>query len=272
MLPVDAQTLREVAPRFGGRTAERQARLIAAVGEVIRATLERYGIATRLRIAHFLGQTCHESAGFSTTEESASGEAYEGREDLGNTRRGDGRRYKGRGLLQLTGRANYREYGRALGVDLERDPARAAEPALSLRIACEYWTRRAIDDACDRDDLIRVTKLINGGLNGLDDRRAYTGRAKAALARIEGFRLFGAEPPANGHPVLRRGSKGEEVAGLQRLLRDLGFDLAVDGEFGPATEVAVMRLQSERGSGGDGIVGERTRAILQDAVREQTPE
>ena len=263
MIPIDSQTMREVAPRFSGKAAERQAAIIAAVGEALQPTLKGYGINDRLRIAHFLAQTCHESAGFRTTEEFASGEAYEGRRDLGNTEPGDGKRFKGRGLLQLTGRANYREYGRALGIDLEADPAQAADPVLSLRIACEYWKRRKINAACDRDDLIQVTKLINGGLNGLEDRRSLTAKAKAALARIEGIQLSGALPAGEGRPVLRRGSKGAEVARLQSLLRDLGFTMAIDGDFGPSTEVAVARFQSERGLEADGIVGPQAWAALE---------
>lgn len=263
MIPVDSQTMREIAPRFSGKNAERQAAIIAAVGEVLQPTLEEYDITDRLRIAHFLAQTCHESAGFRTTEEFASGDAYEGRADLGNTQPGDGRRFKGRGLLQLTGRANYREYGRALGLDLEADPARAADPVLSLRIACEYWKRRNINAACDRDDLIKVTKLINGGTNGLEDRRALTAKAKTALARIEGIQLTGGLPAGEKRPVLRRGSKGEDVARLQSLLRDLGFTLAIDGDFGPGTEVAVTRFQSERKLVADGIVGPQTWAALE---------
>jgi len=180
MISIDGQVMFEVAPKFSGAMAKRQAEIIRDISPVLASTLDEYAINTRLRIAHFLGQTCHEAAGYRTTEEFASGQAYEGRKDLGNVKKGDGRRYKGRGLLQLTGRANYREYGNALGLDLEADPRRAGEPQLSLLIAYEYWKRRKINPDCDRNDIIAVTRKINGGLNGLDDRRRYTAKAKAA--------------------------------------------------------------------------------------------
>ena len=266
MIHVDAHTMREIAPRFAGENAERQATIIAEVGEVLASTLTEYDINTRLRIAHFLGQTCHESAGFRTTEEFATGDAYEGRKDLGNTQAGDGRRYKGRGLLQLTGRANYREYGKAMKIDLENNPARAAEPALSLRIACEYWKRKNINAACDRDDLITVTRLINGGTNGLDDRRGYTSKAKAAIIRIEGLMMDGTTP-AGDPPVLRRGSKGDAVVKLQQALRKVGFMVASDGDFGAGTEVAVAKFQSDQKLTTDGIVGPGTWAALNKAVK-----
>ena len=86
MIPVDGTVMREIAPRFSGKMAERQAEIIKEAGQVLQATLEGYEINTRLRIAHFLGQTCH-SAGFRTTEEFASGAAYEGRKDLGKSKR-----------------------------------------------------------------------------------------------------------------------------------------------------------------------------------------
>ena len=178
MITVNAQTLRDVA----GDRSPSQASIIAALGPVLQPTLQEYSIDNFLRVAHWLGQICHESAGFSTTEEFASGEEYEGRENLGNTQPGDGPRYKGRGLIQLTGRANYRTYGSALGIDLEGNPERAAEPVLSLRIACEYWKRRDINPLCDADDIEAVTRKINGGLNGLADRRKYTEKAKEVLA------------------------------------------------------------------------------------------
>ncbi|URI06466.1 peptidoglycan-binding protein [Aquincola tertiaricarbonis] len=267
MIQVDAQTMREVAPHFSGAMAERQNAIITAVGEVLATTLDGYAINTRLRIAHFLGQTCHESAGFRTTEEFASGEAYEGRRDLGNLQPGDGVRYKGRGLLQLTGRANYREVGELIGVKLEEQPERAAEPVLSLKIACEYWKRRNINALCDADDVVAVTRAVNGGTNGLDDRRLSTGRAKAAIARLEGFVLSGETPPSLGRPVLRRGSKGEAVGQLQRRLQQLGFMLAIDDDFGAGTEVAVAAFQRQRGlQPVDGIVGRDTWAALDAAA------
>jgi putative chitinase len=268
MIRVDAQTMREVAPRFSGEIAERQEAIISAVGEVLAATLESYQIDNRLRIAHFLAQTCHESAGFRTTEEFASGERYEGRADLGNNKKGDGPRYKGRGLLQLTGRANYRELGKILGVPLEEDPELAGDPVLSLKIACEYWKKRKINVACDADDIVKVTRLINGGENGLEDRRAKTGKAKAAVARLEGFILSGEAPPAaGGRPVLRRGSKGDAVAELQRSLRKLGFMVAVDADFGAGTEVAVAAFQRDRKLEVDGMVGNITWAALDQALK-----
>jgi putative chitinase len=270
MIPVDGTTMLEIAPRFSGANGQRQAAIVAAVGEVLRPTLERYAIDTRLRIAHFLAQTCHESAGFRTTEEFASGEAYEGRKDLGNTEPGDGPRFKGRGLLQLTGRSNYREYGRALKLDLEADPQLAAEPRRSLLIACEYWKRRRINEACDRDDVVQVTQIINGGQNGIADRRVLTGRAKAALARIEALQISGAQPPGD-RPVLHRGATGAAVALLQGMLRDLNFALAIDGDFGPGTEVAVTRFQSEAGIDVDGVVGMQTWTALDAALQAAKP-
>jgi putative chitinase len=286
MVPVDSQTMREVAPTFSGAPAASQAKIIAEAGPVLAATLESYDITSRLRIAHFLGQTCEESAGYRTTEEFASGREYEGRQDLGNTHKGDGPRYKGRGLLQLTGRANYADYGKALGVDLVNNPTLAAQPALSLKIACEYWKRHDINADCDRDDAQAVTRKVNGGLNGLSDRIAFTQKAKTAVARLQAVQLSGAASggaaapgAASGgaaaagaatgqtRPVLARGSQGDAVVQLQNLLRDENFAVAVDGDFGPGTEVAATRFQSENGLTADGIVGPQTWAALDAAKK-----
>lgn len=268
MIQVDAQTMREIAPHFSGANGERQNMIVTAVGEVLAATLDSYAINTRLRIANFLGQTCHESAGFRTTEEFASGENYEGRADLGNNRPGDGVRYKGRGLLQLTGRANYKTFGGLLGIELEDNPELAAEPVLSLKIACEFWKKKNLNQYCDSDDIVELTRRINGGKNGLDDRRALTAKAKTAVARIEGFVLAGEAPPSNGRPVLRRGSKGDAVGDLQRLLQKLAFMVAVDDDFGAGTEVAVAAFQmQQRLEPVDGIVGNDTWTALDTALK-----
>lgn len=262
MIPIDADFLHEVTPTFSGKLREAQHDIIDAVGGVFQSTLERYEINTMLRIAHFMGQIVHESAGMRTTQEFASGAAYEGRRDLGNTQRGDGKRYKGRGLLQLTGRANYREYGAAIGEDLEGNPELAAEPVMSLVIACEYWKKRRINPKCDRDDLIAVTRAVNGGTNGLADRRKYLGRAKTALQRIIALDP-NLETPPESRPILRRGSRGDAVVDLQELLREKGCPLTIDGDFGPATDTVVRQFQANNGLVADGIVGAATwKALL----------
>jgi putative chitinase len=260
MIPVDGVFILKVAPKFSGAKAEAQARIVSAISGPFAGVLDNIAINTPLRIAHFMGQVTHECAGFRTTEEFADGAAYEGRADLGNTQKGDGPRFKGRGLLQLTGRANYRTVGAALGLNLEKDPALAADPVISLRIACHYWQSRKINTPADADDLPRVTRLVNGGLNGLDDRRIYLQKAKAALAEIQGIAI-GVDQGAK-EPVLRRGSRSDVVAELQKLLRDKGFPIAIDNDFGAATELAVKQFQAGRKLTADGIVGADTWKAL----------
>lgn len=239
MVTITIDRLRRLAPR--GRPDILAA--VAAGGGV----LDQYDITTPSRIAHFLAQIAHESAGFRTTEEYASGAAYEGRKDLGNVKPGDGRRFKGRGLIQLTGRANYQAYGERLGVDLVRSPERAAEPALSLRIACEYWRAKGLNGLADRDDVVGITKRINGGTNGLADRKALLAKAKAIFA---------------GTPVAGAGI-GQPVLELQRDLVALGYDIALDGIDGAETDKAVRDVQRRAGIKVDGIAGPATR----DAIR-----
>jgi putative chitinase len=135
----------------------------------------------RLRLCHFLAQAAHETNRFRTLEEQggpAQFARYEGRADLGNSEAGDGARYHGRGVFQLTGRANYRRYGRMLNVDLEGRPELALDPRISIQIAFAYWRDRNLNAAADRDDAARVTQLINGGANGLSDRRQLLATAK----------------------------------------------------------------------------------------------
>ncbi|UIJ43805.1 glycoside hydrolase [Sphingomonas cannabina] len=136
---------------------------------------------TPLRLAHFMAQLAHESGSFRYMEELASGATYEGRADLGNTQPGDGPRYKGRGPIQLTGRGNYRRVGQKIGVDLERHPELAAIPSIGLWVACIFWTDNGLNEPADRDDVLAVTRRINGGTNGLDSRKAVLAKMKGLL-------------------------------------------------------------------------------------------
>lgn len=140
--------------------------------------MKKYGIATtNLERAHFLAQCDHESGGFIYKQEIASGTAYEGRADLGNTQTGDGVRYKGRGYIQLTGRANYRKFGPVAGADFEGNPSIVASEYYA-DTACMFWKSNKLAKRC-ADDTTKsvklITKKINGGYNGLGDRiRKFT--------------------------------------------------------------------------------------------------
>lgn len=156
--------------------------IAAELGLAANVHFRTYGILdTGLRLAHFMGQCAHESGGFRYMEEIASGAAYEGRADLGNTQPGDGRRYKGRGPIQLTGRSNYRRVGRLIGIDLESNPEIVARPSIGLLVGCVYWDGRKLNAKADADDLLGLTRAINGGTNGLEDRKVRTAKAKGLL-------------------------------------------------------------------------------------------
>jgi putative chitinase len=141
-------------------------------------------INTHLRMAHFLAQVGHESGDMRYAEEIATGAAYENRDDLGNNQPGDGVRFKGRGLIQLTGRANYAAYGQARGRDFLTPPNNtliATDPLLTVDVACWFWNRHGLNQPADNDDITQITRTVNGGLNGLGDRRARLDRAKRWL-------------------------------------------------------------------------------------------
>jgi predicted chitinase len=155
---------------------------VADLAPGIVETMAKRAIDTPLRQVHFIAQIGHESGELRFREEIASGAAYEGRRDLGNTQPGDGRRFKGRGLIQLTGRANYTEYAQGIGRkdEILRSPEIIAiDPVLCVDVAGWFWEKRKLNVLADRDDLIKITRRINGGTNGLDDRRRLLVRAKA---------------------------------------------------------------------------------------------
>jgi len=114
-------------------------------------------------------------------EEYASGEDYEGRDDLGNTQPGDGVRFKGRGLMQLTARANYAEFSKAMNQDFIAQPQLVGHIPFAIWVARWFWDDHHLNKYADRDDLEGVTRGVNGGYNGLEDRRDYLQKAKSVL-------------------------------------------------------------------------------------------
>lgn len=247
--------LRKLAP-----TAKEE--IIAHLAENLNEQLAKYNIDTYLRVCHFLAQAAHESASFRTLEEYASGSAYEGRKDLGNTQPGDGKRYKGRGIFQLTGRANYRTYGQKLGYDLENNPELAKDPLVSIKTACEYWNSRDLSMYADNDDVMTITKRINGGFNGIDDRKQYLMKAKSIIPRDLKLSTNKSSelPPPPVDPlappivVAKKGDKSSYVKDLQEMLIKKGATIVADGDFGPKTERAVREFQSKSGLTVTGVI------------------
>lgn len=150
--------------------------------EPINKTLEKYELNTPVRVQMFLAQLAHESGELRYVREIASGKAYEGRKDLGNTTPGDGVKYKGRGLIQLTGKANYAQLSKAFEYDFVADPLKLEDPLYASLSAGWYWDSRKLNAWADKGDFLKVTKIINGGTNGLEDRKKYWERAKKVIA------------------------------------------------------------------------------------------
>lgn len=144
--------------------------------------MRSFQIDTPQRIAAFLAQIGHESGRGTLVREmwgpTAAQKRYEGRADLGNTEPGDGYRYRGRGLIQITGRANYRACSQALGIDVEDDPESLERPSLAAMSAGWFWSAKGCNALADSEDFLALTRRINGGLNGLDDRIALWESAK----------------------------------------------------------------------------------------------
>jgi putative chitinase len=151
---ITKEILKKIAPAANDK-------IITDLANLLPTYLDKYGINTPLRVAHFIAQAAHE-----------------GRKDLGNTSSGDGKKYKGRGIFQLTGKANYTSMSKILGVDLVNKPELAKTAEISIQTACEYWNGRKLSDFADKDDVTSITKKINGGLNGFEDRKAFLSRAK----------------------------------------------------------------------------------------------
>lgn len=247
------------------------------------AMLHQYGITkSPLRLRHFLAQAAAETGGFTIYEESGNYSAqglldtfpkyfkslaearayarkpqaifnrtYGGRADLGNTKPGDGYKFRGRGVFQMTGRGSYADFGRRLGLDLINHPELAAIPEHSIKAAVLYWDDKGLNAWADRDDLLAVSRGINGGNakrniqpNGMEHRRAwYTALHKFnlgwAAAEDDDARL-----PLALDGTLSEGDTGPEVKRLQTLLRAKGYAAgAIDGIYGANTRRAVQAFE-----------------------------
>ena len=174
MADITAEILQAVVPSLDDDKAQE-------VSGALNPAMDWASINTPERQAAFIAQCAHESDSFRTMREYASGQEYEGRDDLGNTEDGDGRRYKGRGYIQITGRANYTQASQDLGYDLVNNPLLAETPEYAGYIAAWFWNSRNLNKYADAGDIITITRRINGGLNGLDSRLAFWARAKEAL-------------------------------------------------------------------------------------------
>lgn len=175
---IGEETLRLLFTKLGCRKPEVAKAL--AINANIQFALKGL-MSNSLCFAHFMSQCGHESGGFFYMEEIASGAAYEGRKDLGNTVAGDGKRYKGRGPIQLTGRANYRRIGRRIGLDLEGNPFLVSDPSIGMWCALEYWAEKNLNKLAMADDVEGVTRIINGGQNGLADRKDRLAKMKKLM-------------------------------------------------------------------------------------------
>lgn len=227
-LVFDAQDMPELLKAaYPNSTAANRSRY----GEPMLVTAEHYAINTPQRLAHWLAQLGHESGELKYSEEIASGRAYEGRKDLGNTRPGDGVRFKGRGLIQNTGRYNYTRYFRYLGQPelLETPQILAEDPFYAADCAGWFWCHGASVDlnrVADKDNVTLISKLINGGYNGLSERKRLLTLARRAVDR-QGTRKVQASLTA----LSVRGSRWPA--------------LIVDGLFGPQTASVVREMQGE---------------------------
>lgn len=166
------KSLRTVAP---GHSTAFYKQLAVDLAEA----MVKFNITTTKRATMFIAQIAHESGGFRYREEIASGAAYEGRRDLGNTQPGDGRRFKGRTYIQITGRSNYAQVSNALKVNFLKNPALLASPKYAAYGAAWWWSTHGCNQLADSGDFIAVTRRINGGTNGLADRKRYYARTKA---------------------------------------------------------------------------------------------
>lgn len=178
----DQKTVQQVAQRMQTKKSK-ETPYVPVTGSKLETLLYNYARKVGIKgneLAAFMGQTAHESDNFKTTKEYSSGEQYEGRKDLGNIYKGDGVRYKGRGFIQLTGRYNYTQAAKDLGLDLVKHPELAERPDIAAKVTWWYWKNRVRPNVASFSDVNQVTKQINPAMRGLEKRRQATKDFKTA--------------------------------------------------------------------------------------------
>ena len=168
-------------------TAKYNDEKMKSITDALNKTFDKYQINTPLRICHFLAQVLHESGSFRYSAEiwgnTPAQLGYDTRTDLGNTPEhdGDGYKYRGRGWIQLTGKTNYRMASTEFGQDFLNNPDLLAQEPWDGLAAGWFWNRRKLNEFADKDDILTITKKINGGYNGLNDRKMWLIKAKSVL-------------------------------------------------------------------------------------------
>ena len=176
-MPITVQQLLLILPNAG--------QVAGVYVPVLNTAMNRYQIVGAKRVAAFIAQIGHESGQLKYVKEiwgpTAAQTRYEGRADLGNTQPGDGSKYRGRGLIQITGRANYKACGEALGLDLINQPELLEKPQHACMSAAWFWATKGLSTLADEGKFETITRRINGGLNGLADRQMLYARALKVL-------------------------------------------------------------------------------------------
>ena len=176
-MPITVQQLLLILPNAG--------QVAGVYVPVLNTAMNRYQIVGAKRVAAFIAQIGHESGQLKYVKEiwgpTAAQTRYEGRADLGNTQPGDGSKYRGRGLIQITGRANYKACGEALGLDLVNQPELLEKPQHACMSAAWFWATKGLSTLADEGKFETITRRINGGLNGLADRQMLYARALKVL-------------------------------------------------------------------------------------------
>jgi putative chitinase len=255
--------------------------------------LPDYNIDTVPRVAAFVAQCAHESANFKFLKENLNYKAeslmrvwpsrfpnmdvarqyamqpekiankvYCDRMGNGPESSGDGWRYAGKGLIQLTGKDNYTRFAESIETPVEEIPDYLGTFEGAVQSACWFWEVNGLNQWADAGDILTLTKRINGGVIGLEDRKKHYAHALHVLGQDSGGHVATeSHAPATGgadmNSVVRRGSRGETVAAVQARL-----GLAADGDFGPGTEQALKNWQAANGLTPDGIAGPATLARL----------